>query len=369
MGVYRDVFEIDSRVRDLGHEMPDYYVSRVRAMADYIFGISTPDLAFPMFGDTSRGKRLPEVRKVGGFYERLIEAGKRFQEPKFQALADLDLSRLPSNGSMAFSEAGMYAMRNNWSPDQVYMALHCSPPGINDWHDQADNGTFELYAYGHWLMPDSGFYTYGGDAQGRAWHRQTKVHPTLTVNGKDTNRAGRQLLWKSDENNDVLCVENNSYQHFLHRRTVWFVDKKSSMPFFVILDEANGDLSGDIELHFPMAPGPVSVNNQALSINTGFDDANLLIKVAGKKNISLREEEGWYSCEYGHREKRASVTAYHTGTAPVSFVSILVPYKGRVAPDCMLVSNTEELISGREPVSIEVEIAGRKYKLERNIYA
>src|SRR5690606_27427846 len=154
-------------------------------------------------------------------YKLLVEAGKRFEDPKFQALADLDISRLPANGSVAFTEAGIYALRSNWTPSQVYMALHCSPRGITT-HDTPDNGCFELYAYGRWLMPDSGYFTYGNNPEARAWHRQTKVHSTLTVDGKDTQFAGRQMIWKTDADNDMLCVENQSYQYFVHRRTVWF---------------------------------------------------------------------------------------------------------------------------------------------------
>lgn len=55
------------------------------------------------------------------------------------------------------------------------LAPHCLPPAISG-HDQPDNGTFELYGYGRWLMPDTGFYTYGHDAKARAWYRQARVH-------------------------------------------------------------------------------------------------------------------------------------------------------------------------------------------------
>lgn len=365
-GVYRDAVEIDSRVRDLGLRMPDYYESRIRAMADHIFGLSTPELAYPMFGDTSRKRIQSDDRKGWQLYKTMVEAGKRFEDPKFQALADLDKSRLPKNGSVAFSHAGLYALRNEWSHDQVYMALHCSPRGIST-HDTADNGTFELFAYGRWLMPDTGFYTYGHDPESRSWHRQTKVHPTLTVNGKDTDFAGRQLLWESDEQNDLLCVENQSYQYFVHRRTVWFANKKSELPFFVILDEAIGDLSGDIAVHFPMAPGRVSINQDSRSVSTAFDDANLLIKVASKGPVTLKQEEGWHAWEYGKREKRTSVSAVHNGAAPTAFVSLLVPFKGRTAPACRLLTDEADYIAGRDPFEIKVEVAGKVHVLRRTL--
>ena len=85
------------------------------------------------------------------------------------------------------------------------MGLHCSPLAISS-HDQPDNGTFELYAYGRWLMPDTGFYTYGHDAEARAWHRQTRVHQTLTLDEKNSTDAGRHLLWRSEPGFDALTA-------------------------------------------------------------------------------------------------------------------------------------------------------------------
>lgn len=361
-GVYHDALEIDGLVSALGVSMPDYYRKRVRAMADHIFGISTPDLAFPMFGDTARAKRSSDDRKSWPLYNLLVEAGEKFGDRKFQALADLDIKNLPANGSAAFADAGLYTMRNTWSPDQVYMALHCSPPAIST-HDTPDNGTFELYAYGRWLMPDSGFYTYGHDKDARAWHRQTKVHPTLTVNGADTNIIGRHMLWESNENEDILCVENQSYKYFSHRRTVWFTGKKSEMPFFVILDEANGDAKGDLTIHFPMAAGPIKVNNN--NITTGFDDVNLHIQIAGKHPITLHEEQGWHAWEYGQREARTSVSAVYQGHGPFVFISILIPYKGKTIPICRLLTDPASLVAGNDQVELAVELAGEKHILIR----
>jgi heparan-sulfate lyase len=365
-GVYRDALEIEERVNDLGLEMPDDYHNRVKAMADHIFGISTPDLGFPMFGDTGRGIRRSDDRRSWQLYNTLTEAGRKFKDPKFKALADLDTNDLPANGSVAFPDAGLYAMRNRWTPDQVYMALHCSPPAISS-HDTPDNCTFELYAYGRWLMPDSGFYTYGHDKEARAWHRQTKVHPTLTLNGRDTNIAGRQLLWQTGEDLDVLCVENQSYQYFLHRRTVWFAAKNSNLPFFVILDEANGDASGNIEIHFPMAPGPVKSDNENCTIVTDFNDANLFIKVAGRHPIIMKEEDGWHAWEYGKREARKSVSAVYKGKAPFAFVSVIIPYQGKKIPLSRLLTDPATLLAGRDPVEIEVEVEGTRYQLIRNV--
>jgi heparan-sulfate lyase len=365
--VYHDALEMYCRVKELGYTMPDYYHERVRGMADYIFGISTPDLGFPMFGDTSRPKPRSDDRRKWELYDQLSDAGKKFNDPRYKALAELDIVHLPVSGSYAFPDAGMYAMRNSWKQDQIYMALHCSPPSINPWHDQPDNGTFELYAYGRWLMPDTGFYTYGHDAQARAWHRQTCVHPTMTLDRKDTNVIGRQLLWNSTEDQDILWVENQSYQLFLHRRTVWFADKAGNMPFFVILDEAISDAEGNLEIHFPMAPGNVEVDNTRSRITTGFDDSNLLVQISGKHPFRLSAEKGWYSPEYGEREARTSVSTLYSGKTPFVFISLLVPYKGTLTPDCKLITDPGSVLAGMNEVRLEVEIGGKRHRLRRGV--
>lgn len=366
LGVYRDALEIMGRVKDLGRHMSADFQERVRSMADHIFGIATPELAFPMFGDTARGTPSSDKRETFALYPTLMEATAKFNDPKYRALAQLDRRHLPANGSRAFTEAGLYVLRNAWDTEQVYLAAHCSPPAISG-HDTADNGTFELYAFGRWLMPDSGFYTYGHDKEARAWHRQTRIHATMTVDGKDTNIIGNHRLWQSDEQQDLLCVDNHSYRYFVHRRTIWFVDKQGTTPFFVILDEAIGDSKGDIAIHFPMAPGTVQVDHERKRIRTGFDDANVLIQVSAKHAIELQEEEGWHAWQYGKRERRTSVSAVYGGQGPTVFVSVLVPYRGTNAPDCRILTDPKTLIAGKNPVELEVEVGDKKHTLRRKM--
>jgi len=364
LGVYRDALEIETCVNDLGQKMPEFYTKRVKAMVEHIFGISTPDLGFPMFGDTARNKKRSDDRKLWPLYNTLVEASEKFKDPKYRALADLDFQYLPSNGSVAFENAGLYSLRNNWTPEQVYMALHCSQSAISI-HDTPDNGTFEIYAYGKWLMPDTGFFTYGHDKNARNWHRQTKVHPTMTVDGKDSFIKGRHILWQSDENQDILCVENESYTYFVHRRTVWFAGKKSKIPFFVILDEAIGDVKGDIALHFPMAPGDVKIDKIKGLIYTDFEDVNLSINVIGKKPLDFVSEDGWSSWKYGNREKRTSVSAIYKGQGPFVFVSLLIPYKGKSFPECRILTDPKTLFAGMSPVKLDVEVSNEKWSFER----
>ena len=260
----RDRSRFMERMDEFGIAMPEEYRNRVRGMFDYILGIATPELGYPMFGDTSRNHDAGEDRSHWQLYSELVQATELFGDPKYAARAKLEPGHLPEQTSYAFRDAGMYALRNEWGRDQIYFALHCSPPAISG-HDQNDNGTFELFAYGRWLMTDSGYYTYGHDPEGRAWHRQTRVHQTLTLDGQNTRVDGKALLWHAAPELTAVAVENGSYKDLTHRRTVWFVEEK----FFVILDEAIGDTPGALDLHFTFAPGEIEANNaEALGENT-----------------------------------------------------------------------------------------------------
>ncbi|MBC8235450.1 alginate lyase family protein [bacterium] len=394
LGVLRDAVEIMGRMesfvpdankelrpkREVGIEVPADYKDRVRKMYDYIFAVATPDLGFPMFGDTSRPTH-PRPLPRGGLikntddrsrlplYSTLIEATELLSNPKYAARAKLDRANLPEQKSYAFSEAGMYVLRNDWGPDQIHFGLHCSPHAISG-HDQPDNGTFELYAYGRWLMPDTGFYTYGHDPQGRAWHRQTRVHQTLTLDGKDSKEAPKELIWHTSDKFDAVAVENQSYPDLLHRRTVWFVDKS----FFVLLDEAIGDSKGTLDLHFQLAVGDAQINAENKSVTTAFgrtgcqpvEDANVLVCADPNAPVSLEEEEGWFAWEYGSRKPRKAFRYRHKKIAPAAFLTLLVPYRGTDVPK-ISATLPEDFQIGGDEVTLNVKAFGKSWRIRRNL--
>ena len=363
-GVLRDAVEIMERMDAFGIPVPEDYRERVRLMHDYIFWIASPDLGAPMFGDGSRPNKETDDRSKWPLYNALMEATKFLGDPKYAALAQLDKSQLPAQKSRAFKKAGIYVMRNSWEPDQVFMSLHCSPPAISS-HDQPDNGTFELCAYGRWLMPDTGFYTYGHDAEGRAWHRQTRGHQTLTLDGKDGFDDGRHLLWVSEgSDSDVLAVENGAYEGLVHRRTVWFVDRR----FFVLLDEAIGTVRGQLDLHFQFAPGDVVFDAQNKRAYTQFADANVLVQAADNLPVSIAEEEGWFAWAYGHRTPRKAMRFAHSGAAPASFLTVVAPYRGVDVPavSCALPDGFEP---GADRVELRVEAFGKTWSIGRDLVA
>jgi heparan-sulfate lyase len=360
--VLQDAVEIMKSSEKMGITVPDDFRERIRLMYNYVFAVATPELGWAMFGDVSRKEPLSNDRSTWSLYNTLVEAAELFGDQKYAARAKLDRAYLPAQKSYAFSEAGMYVLRNEWGPEQVYFAFHSSPLPLDGWHDQPDNGTFELYAFGRWLMTDSGYYTYGHAPESRAWHRQTRVHQTLTLNGKNSEVDARPLLWVSAVDCDVVIVENSSYDNLVHRRSIWFVEKS----FFVLLDEALGNAEGELALHYQFAVGDASLETERKWASTAFDDANVLVWAEPDAPLTMEEEKGWFAWEYGKRKPRKAFCFKHAKPAPQRFVTLLVPYRGTEIPEvsAAILDNPPPEV---DRIELDVTAFGKSWRIGHNL--
>jgi hypothetical protein len=205
-------------------------------------------------------------------------------------------------------------------------------------------------------MPDAGSYIYSGDPVNRNWFRQTKVHQTLTLNGENSAYAPELLQWRPGENLDLLVVENKSYPGLTHRRAVFFVDKK----YFVIVDEAFGEATGDVDLHFQLAPGNALLEKEKYSGRTDFAEGwNVAVNAMAQDGMKMNEEEGQVSFRYTIKEPRPafcySIKKESAGKG-VRFVTVVSPYSGTVPQvDVKLNGNPEP---GSASVSLVVKSDG-----------
>lgn len=233
---------------------------------------------------------------------------------------------MPDSTAWAYPVSGFYSIRSGWNKDAICLILKCGPDGGG--HCQPDNGTFELYAGGRNLMPDAGSYIYSGDPEGRNWFRQTKVHQTLTLNGTNSNYAPELLLWEPGDDLDILVVENTSYPDLKHRRSLFFVDKK----YFIIIDEALGEATGDIDLHFQLAPGKAVFDNEKFTVSSDFSEGwNVMVQTLEQENMKLVEEEGQVSFRYTIKEPRPAFSfniKKERKDQIVRFITVVAPYTG-----------------------------------------
>ncbi|MGD0343182.1 MAG: alginate lyase family protein, partial [Bacteroidales bacterium] len=246
---------------------PETYSKIIEKMCEVPLKLGLPDGTTTQFGDSWSGS-------PGQIWGSLKNWAKLYTRDDFLYVAtEGKEGRKPDSTVFALEKSGFYSMRSGWDKNAICMVLKCGPDGGA--HCQPDNGTFELYAGGRHLMPDAGSYIYSGDPENRAWFRQTKVHQTLTLNGKNSAYAPKLLLWKPGKDMDVLVVENVSYPDLIHRRAMLFVNKK----YFVIVDEAFGDGTGDIDLHFQLTPGNAIFNNENFQVRSDFPDGwNVLVQ-------------------------------------------------------------------------------------------
>jgi Heparinase II/III N-terminus/Heparinase II/III-like protein len=298
---------------------PEAYSKIVEKMCEVPLKLGFSDGSTAQFGDSWSGK-------PGSIFGKMKEWAHLYNRPDFLYVAtEGKEGNKPDSTAYALTQSGYYSMRSTWDRNAICMVLKNGPDGGG--HCHPDNGTFELYAGGRHLMPDAGSYIYSGDPENRAWFRQTKVHQTLTLNGLNTAYAPKLLLWKSGKNLDILVVENESYPDLTHRRAMLFVNKK----FFVIIDDAFGDGSGDIDLHFQLAPGNALFDNTELSVNSSFPEGwNVMVQSMNQKGMKLVKEEGQVSFVYTIKEPRpAFCYSLHKERMQkgVRFVTVVLPYK------------------------------------------
>ncbi|PWJ58061.1 heparan-sulfate lyase [Dyadobacter jejuensis] len=270
-----------AQMNGLGDAFPDSFHKKIEKMCEVPMKIGLPDGTHAQFGDDWAG--------VPGQHANLFKKwSELFNREDFLFMAtNGEQGHRPDQTAYALNNSGIYSLRSDWGKDAIGMVLKCGPNGGG--HCQPDNGTFTLAAGGRTLMPDAGSYIYHGDPEGRKWFRQTKVHQTLTLNGKNTKYAPKLLNWKPGAHLDVLVVENAGYPDLTHRRSVFFVDKR----YFDIVDEAIGAGIGDVDIHFQLAPGKAVVNGDQGSFRSDYKEGwNIFVASNQQKGLELHEEEG-----------------------------------------------------------------------------
>lgn len=303
------------------NEFPEEYLQTVEKMITIHFNYCFPDYTMPMFSDAKLHDRttlLPD-------YQEWMKVFTDNQAIRYFATEGKE-GKLPSYLSRTFHSSGFTVLRNGWTKDATVMVLKAGPKAF--WHCQPDNGTFELWSKGRNFFPDSGSYVYAGDKEVMAlrnWFRQTKVHNTLTLNEENFQYTSTTpLKWESGEAIDKVSFETPAYDSLKHRRTVWMVDKR----FYVLLDEAIGEKTGEIELNYHLLECEPKEDKKQGRIETQFEDGNnILLQVKADRPMTIERKEGWVSRVYRHRQERPSY-AFKTeknSSKKVRFATLILP--------------------------------------------
>lgn len=332
-----------AKMNGIENAFPDSYLERIEKMCEVPMKLCLPNGTNVQFGDAWEGT-------PGQHKNRFREWAEFFERDDFLYLAtDGKEGKMPDSTAYALPVSGLYSMRSGWEEDAVCLVLKCGPDGGG--HSQPDNGTFDLYAGGRNLMPDAGSYIYSGNPEGRAWFRQTKVHQTLTLDGKNSKYNPHLLLWQPGDSLDILVVENKSYENLKHRRAIFFVDKR----YFVIVDEAIGSATGDVDIHFQLAPGAGDAvfNHENLTAQTRFSGGwNVFVQTQNQPGLKLEEEEGWVSFKYTEKEPRPAFRyslKKENENSNIRFVTLVIPFEKEI-PEIQITGIAEK--SGKTEIEV-----------------
>lgn len=355
------IFAKAGRIAELngfGAEFPQSYYDTIEKMINVVVDTNFPDYTYPLFSDS----RLIQKRVMLRDYNLFHKWFPKNEYLKYWA-SDRKEGKPHPHLSKAYKDGGFYIFRNGWVDESTQMVLKAGPKG--EWHNQPDNGTFELYINKRNFFRDSGSFIYGGDEEilkQRAWFKQTRVHNTLTLNNENLNEfVSTCLLWSTSENEDVLVVENQSYPELKHRRSVFFVDQK----FFVIVDEAIGTAQGTVGIHFNLSEGDIKRDEKALRATTQYaDNNNLLVQTFAAKSSVMEEEEGWVSYRIGKKFKRPAyaINTNKTNDKTTRFITILYPIEN----DNSLKSVNPKVLKEKfhaDGMELKISVDQKKYTL------
>lgn len=287
----------------------------------------------------------------------------------------------PSDDALlkCFPDAGYYAIRNGWDANSTMMVLKNSFDANNKWHNQPDNGTFELYVNGRHFFPDSGCYAYAGTStnKSRAMFRRTRSHNTISFlpegktddewgsNTNITKREGKLLKAEraaqmGDAVVDMVVTENAGYSNLTHRRGVMMVDGK----FFVIIDEATGSARGDVRLHYHLVEGSeVALDLAENGAHTEFADGNnILVRTFSPQSIFSTEFAGYVSYKEGESSERKAydVVAEKGSDWDVRFVTVILPVDSAQSHEVAAEFVGNYSATG---ASVKVTVDGKEYNL------
>ena len=312
----------DAAINGFRDAFPQSYIDTVEKMIMFYANISYPDYTNPCFSDA----RLVSKKNMISSYKQWSKIFPENQAIKYWATEGAEGS-LPDHLSVGYLNSGFFVFRNGWNEECIQMIVKAGPPAF--WHNQPDNGTFEMWYDGRILFQDSGSYVYGGDKSvmdQRNYFRSTAMHNTLVLNGKDLeNTDSKTLLWKPEGDVQILVTENQSYEKLKHRRSIFFVDGQ----YFVIVDEAVGSAKGMVELHYQMPRRKTSNSPMDMTFVTENEDnrSNMKLQCFGPQGMVMEKEFGWVSTEYLKKQKRtnASFNVKKEDNKPVRYITVIVP--------------------------------------------
>jgi uncharacterized heparinase superfamily protein len=256
---------------------------------------------------------------------------------ELKGLEDMD-KKPPLHNGTAFTDSGYFVYRTGWGKDATWLFFDCGPIGMGEWpeginigvHGHVDLLNFGIFSHGNPVITDIGSYTYTGSKEWHDYFRSTGGHSTAIIDDRDqcdlTHFWGMKLRarpqdagWDYTDNHAFFTGRHDGYKRIhpsmMHRRSLFF---KSGEKLLMIEDHFDGQGVHKCECRLHFYPGydltreqqnTVIVRRNSEVVAKIFfinDNGNILLSLGyGDDNPII----GWYSDDYGQRQKTWVITA------------------------------------------------------------
>lgn len=313
-------------------------------MLDYLQYSTAPNGTNQMWGDSDYGRALGLGQKKDFWdFRPLLSAGTvlfgrsdwkfvsgRFDEEAFWILGHegLDLweqieARIPEQTSYAFPHGGHFIIRDSWLVDSDAAFLRCGEFGLGGEghcaHAHSDLLSFSLWLTGRPLLVDSGTYIYHGPL--RDYFRSSCAHNTVMVDGRNQAIPSPNFNWRCVSNARYLDWSADHVSGFFNYQDVKFIRtlfrKRSGC--WDLNDQFTGTGSHEIDWFFNFAPGldfDLNRNNRVLLVSR--EGSPFLKLYLPEADLDLDLHLGWYSNQYGVKQRTQKLYAHWRGKLPES---------------------------------------------------
>lgn len=356
--------------RNVGLNVDNEYVTRLRKMGVFSATATAPDGDVPVWGDADDGRALPLGSQRMNDHRYLFEMMDALshvpEKPKHDETAWWfgagnavgSTRRQEALSTHAFTDSGVFILRG---PDE-HVFVDAGPVGMNGrgGHGHNDCLSFTASLDGTPLVVDPGSYVYTSDFQARNRFRSTFAHNTPGIDGEEINRFNPRQLWRlsndavpevrhwsTSSDVDLLVAAHTGYQHLSSPVTPvrGFMLERSTHRLFVA-DGFEGTGTHEIRIPYTFAPGALIefVADGVWRIERAQKSFALVVSNPANWQATLGETS--ISPSYGIVEKAPSLTLSRTG--PLLPLAVVLMPTSRMPPDP--VRWLRNVVAGRFPV-------------------
>lgn len=350
MARYRNLI---AQSRQLNIQIPPEMIVLTEKMHEYVMYSTLPDGTLPIWGDGNPPMypdMLPQAADLFG-REDFRYVGTRGKQGK-----------PPAKTSFGFPHGGFFYMRNSWQPHSHYMGIRCGPHGS---HGHWDQLSIIVASYGNLLLIDPGIHIYGTPEAQELMH--TRSHNTVTVGEQRTHWGGVLESWVTGSRFDYFAGRNEGFEwlpEVTHYRRIWFLKPGGDFGgFWLIRDDVLGDGEHDAQLWFRFARVAVRADETRKAVWTETDGGNLLVQPVEAGDLRLTLTQGIAVPPGVHRLTQVPVARFERqGSLPLSFTSLLLPYRG-TSPPAVKASSLRVAPGGAGVYAVWVEMGTRAFLL------